>query len=1240
MGDYYKNPYEPTSYSNRYANNLYGNRYAPQQPSGGLTEAQKELLPYLKAEKEKKQKEQGFLPFLELVLDILQRGQYVTANIGEDIARGKSVEDILTGAGQGLLGTRKGDWTTTLFGGQDVGEEDKFQGIFPNAQWAEQDLPLIPGKIRDAVGLLANVILDPTTYLGFGATKAAKAGAEDLALKTVKNAFRNNIDEFTEAIAKGFSKNKFSELLEKNADDAIKYLTNFTNANTVARFRNKAYKKAYNEILRSTPEKIQQHFLEQAVGSQSRYLEKISGDLAEKGVGYLKKTIKSIVKQHPELEQKLARYSSMITDSMSPDSINKIYKEIFQTGVESGIQPKGFLGNIVGELGRYGSDISHIGSKEFLEQYKHVGERGARFMGQEFAKGIRQPNIVSRSFQTFKDKVKDSPIGSLANAISAKLDDGVVGTLRRMFGFRNAYQKALNAQKANISHHFFYYFSQAGDKANSILEKFDDETLAVARDVIGYNQFNNLSDLSAFFEKPELWGKLPGELTEKNAAQVKDAVLSIKSIFDGMYKQEQELVAKGFLPNYGYMANYLPTVNQNKLAPRPSKAVGPYRKGFTRTKDIMQPEHMREEIAVFKMMLGVDDDVAKKMVLEKNWSSVNMDMKEMIYNRMFAHAQAMANADLVDAFKEFGITFGDLVPGKKLDPFADFSQVAAKDDWYLFQALKRRNRWIQTGDIRKISTEFPILQDMYFDRDVADILDKVMQTTGSDQGLKQFQQIASGITSWWKAFATLSPGFHLRNMKSNMFTLFMKEGFSAFNPKKMLDALACGVYGLHGEAGLAKLPFGKAMADRIMNKRIGGKSLKEWTDQVLVKEGVITKATMAFDIEKATAGKGASLGQKLNPFDIENFALFKGSHEIASVVESHARIMSFFSDIEKMAGPDVATDYMANYAVKEAKKWFLDYNDLTDFEKKYMKNLIPFYTWLRKNVARQVTQMVENKEMYSIIPKTIKAASDKNVNAENLPEYMREEMYIPLGPGEEPGTERVFHPDLPYEDLNIIPFKFEVNAQGAPMPIWSPEETWNEFMSAANPIIKTVFTTLPGPGYDPFRRRDLESKSPAPRALRILGTSPQVMQIADSIARIVIPGGLGLEKDDKGKLIMNGKIAKVLEDNFLVLKRLEQLGDTVSTIFPQVEKLMEEFTQTKDIDDLDKLFKTLSFGLGITIRDYNQDQEDERKFRKMLDEAEKMRKENRSNIPGYRKRSETYRKSQEQRMRKLRSAVH
>jgi len=100
------------------------------------------------------------------------------------------------------------------------------------------------------------------------------------------------------------------------------------------------------------------------------------------------------------------------------------------------------------------------------------------------------------------------------------------------------------------------------------------------------------------------------------------------------------------------------------------------------------------------------------------------------------------------------------------------------------------------------------------------------------------------------------------------------------------------------------------------------------------------------------------------------------------------------------------------------------------------------------------------------------------------------------------------------------------------------------------------------------------------------------------------------------------------------------MGETVSTIFPQVEKLMEDFTQTKGLDDLDRLFKTLSFGLGITIRDYNQDQEEERKFRKMLHEAEKMRKENRSNIPGYRKRSETYRKSQEKRMKTLRRAMY
>ena len=120
-----------------------------------------------------------------------------------------------------------------------------------------------------------------------------------------------------------------------------------------------------------------------------------------------------------------------------------IYKDVLELGAKKGIKPTGFLGKVIDELGKYTTDLTKIGSSDFLKQYKHIGERAMRFMGKEFAKGIRRPNIISRSFSTFKDKIKDSPVGSFASAVGARLDEGKLGDLRRMFGFKNAYQKVI-----------------------------------------------------------------------------------------------------------------------------------------------------------------------------------------------------------------------------------------------------------------------------------------------------------------------------------------------------------------------------------------------------------------------------------------------------------------------------------------------------------------------------------------------------------------------------------------------------------------------------------------------------------------------------------------------------------------------------------------------------------------------------------------------------------------------------
>ena len=123
---------------------------------------------------------------LEWLVDVLSTGQYLTANLAEDIRAGEWRDPI----GGAITGERRGDWENLLFGGVST-KGDRIGGV----------IPIDPGTasptaraVRGAGGFLANVLLDPTTYVGFGATTAARAGAKQFARLAVNQARRQMLD--------------------------------------------------------------------------------------------------------------------------------------------------------------------------------------------------------------------------------------------------------------------------------------------------------------------------------------------------------------------------------------------------------------------------------------------------------------------------------------------------------------------------------------------------------------------------------------------------------------------------------------------------------------------------------------------------------------------------------------------------------------------------------------------------------------------------------------------------------------------------------------------------------------------------------------------------------------------------------------------------------------------------------------------------------------------------------------
>lgn len=1193
-----------------------------------LTEAEQELLPYVQAEQAKQKRKINWLKPLELIFDLLSRGEYLTANVAKDIAMKKPIGDVLQGAWKGIKGERKGDWTKTLFGGQERGGEE-WEGMYPNTPaWMQKKakVPLIgPTSMEDVIGFLANAFIDPINLVSGGATKGAKAAAREYAEKTIKLTVKKlgNLDEFAKVARKGFDLGQARKLFTKNPDSAIKYLQKYASKNDIARFMNKVQKEAYREGLRLTPRKLQTRYGKNLTQDQARFMAESAEVLAKKGK---KPALAALEGMGPKGSmQELLDYADLVRRTKgarkgSPE-LAGTFEDILRRGVETGFTGAPGVGKqMPGMLatGRwYAQEIENVTSDAFLAQFKNMGERGMNLFGWELMKGIREPNVVSKSFTSLMDSLKKTRGGEkFDDALWAVMNKGPVGYLRKLFGVNNPYQKMLRAKEMAIKEGFDVRWGESAANIQTALEGIDDPTKKAIRDVLGEADLQKI-DFEDILHSPEIMQKLG--LDEKMVGTIRESIGKIRGVTDGWYNLEEAAARKGLAPEYLKRSNYLPTVRRkkSKIFGKDTTPLGAYQRSFMKEKKVPLPKLADQEVSRIKWLFGLDEDTARTLVMEKNWSLFNMDLEEMLLHRGFAHSQMMTSAEMIDQFREFGIKF---TPGPKVMMGIDPMDVApemkgATAD--LMGALRRKGMDIEELGLSPV--KHPSLQGYLFDKDVAAIIDRVIPVASSDEGLNWFMRFAKGTTAWWKGMATLTPGFHLRNAQSNTFTLFVKFGPRALNPKTAFDSFIGSMYALNGMDSLKKLGISENLAERSLSKMWAGRTIRDWGDFAR-RNGVITVAQKGFDIESSVRKMidKPSLGKQLNLLGKENVA-FKGSRKLGSVVESTPRFQSFLMDIKDMAGEGAASEAMIDYAMRDAKKWFLDYQDLTEFEKAIPKNVMPFYTWLRKNTGRQICQMIEQKEMYALVPKFKgMIEQEQEVDMADYPEYRREAYPMQTGVTEE-GKVRSLIPDLPYGDLNILPFEFEMTESGFPMPKFTPKETWDEFLSAAHPLIKTFATTM---GYDPFRKMEIKEQEVAPRALRLLAANPRVLQFVDSVATgLGLEGGLNAGKDDKGRLVIHGKVAKVLEDNFIILRRLKQLGDTLFLVFPSLAEKLERLTGYADTSEgLQKFFKTMSFLLGIKQADIDMDMEESFRAREVLKKAEEARAKDRKKLPGYQER--------------------
>jgi hypothetical protein len=236
-----------------------------------------------------------------------------------------------------------------------------------------------------------------------------------------------------------------------------------------------------------------------------------------------------------------------------------------------------------------------------------------------------------------------------------------------------------------------------------------------------------------------------------------------------------------------------------------------------------------------------------------------------------------------------------------------------------------------------------------------------------------------GYTGFFRSYATLSPGFHVRNSISNVFSMFS------------------------GGADFSNLREGFRLWRLMDNHFASGGTLSSWVATLPAEqqEFAMKAAQIMLGLGNGKTDDALEAFAKSNAEGVlRNNPLIRGSRKTGHKIEGSARFM--------MAYDGLAKGFDQNVSFNRVKRYLIDYNEKTMIDQT-MRDIVPFWTWMSRNLPLQVINRWTNPKAYLIYQR---AYNNFHQNDGSTPGYMQNQMAINLGGGLH------FNPDLPFTGVN------------------------------------------------------------------------------------------------------------------------------------------------------------------------------------------------------------------------------
>ena len=326
--------------------------------------------------------------------------------------------------------------------------------------------------------------------------------------------------------------------------------------------------------------------------------------------------------------------------------------------------------------------------------------------------------------------------------------------------------------------------------------------------------------------------------------------------------------------------------------------------------------------------------------------SINYDIGQVLATRKLASEVLIQNKKLIDNLINLG------------EPYV----------------IKRKGRRPVPGYVN-LQGVSPELDKYLLDSDTAKFLEEWMLVSAPDGGFEQLMQTWDKVMEIYKAYLTATPGFHIRNALGTFWNNWI---MGVKDPRYYKDAFEL-------------VTRGKTFKLEPDEEFLASKTFQLPDGRTLTGKDVIDLATQ-FGLLRA--GFAADFGQQAverlgKDTRLRRALRLEFSRKFGETVEDVARLAGFIQQLERHGDPWSAAI--------EVKKHLFDYSELSKFEKKYLRRFVLFYTWMRKNIPLQIEALMRKPGMYTGLEHAMTEGSHiAGVEPEEMPEYLADSATIPL----------------------------------------------------------------------------------------------------------------------------------------------------------------------------------------------------------------------------------------------------